>query len=226
MGSTRGGPDSALSPRALSRVPPVSSAVADALPFPLVTAVDQGLIVDLKLLVFNVSASYARLCASEPELAVAVTDRRVSQHSAELCVGVADAMGQHNLSKVRKGCWADGEARGVWGVACCIWRVVCVVSFVCVVLRMCCGVWCVMCHVSCVMCHVSCVRCGVCGVWCVVWCVVCVVCGVCACGVAVCVVRWCALSALLSMHPRATPSRPCKCVTTGVPGLFLPRDDS
>ena len=158
MGSTRGGPDSALSPRALSRVPPVSSAVADALPFPLVTAVDQGLIVDLKLLVFSVSASYARLCASEPELAVAVTDRRVSQHSAELCVGVADAMGQHNLSKVRKGSWAAGEARGVRGVACRTW---CGVR----------GMWCVACVVLCVWCSVACggVRCAVCGVRCAVW---------------------------------------------------------
>jgi hypothetical protein len=65
-----------------------------------VAAVDAGLIVDLKLLVFNVSASYARLSASVPELAVAVDDRRVGQQSAELCVGVADAMGERNLSQV------------------------------------------------------------------------------------------------------------------------------
>ena len=63
-------------------------------------AVEAGLIVPLKLLGFSVSASYARLCASTPELAVAVADRRVAQETAELAVAIADAMNERNLSKV------------------------------------------------------------------------------------------------------------------------------
>ena len=62
-------------------------------------AVDAGLIVDLKVLLVNVSATYAQLCERTPELSVAVAERSVPLERAELTVAVADAMHERDLSK-------------------------------------------------------------------------------------------------------------------------------
>ena len=62
-------------------------------------AVEQRIIVPLNLLVYNVSAAYARQCAVCPELAVAVRDERISRENAELVVAMAASMRERNLSK-------------------------------------------------------------------------------------------------------------------------------
>ena len=63
--------------------------------------VEQGIIVPLGLLVYNVSASYADTWALHPELEIAVRDERVSRANAELVVATLAAMREHGLSRGR-----------------------------------------------------------------------------------------------------------------------------
>lgn len=63
-----------------------------------------------------------RTSASVPKLAVAVNDRRVSQRSAELCVGVANAMGERNLSQVSDGSGRFRRRRAIVGRCVCVNR--------------------------------------------------------------------------------------------------------